>query len=141
MKRDWMFGAGQPYFWGATGNVWQSTVFKEHLDYWSKDNKGAYYPKPYVEGGITKNQEPQTRYLQNAAYMRCKNIQLGYSLPTSLISRAGLSNCRIYFSCDNLFTITKLSSVFDPEGLGGGWGSGKLYPLQRTFAFGVNVSF
>lgn len=141
MKRDWMFAEDAAYFWGAQGNMWQSTVFKEHLNYWSEENPNAYYPRPYLSGDIRKNNKTQTRFLQSAAYMRCKNMQIGYSLPHALISRAGLSNCRIYFSCDNMFTITSLSNVFDPEALGGAWGGGKLYPLQRTFSFGVNVSF
>ena len=141
MKRDWMFGGGEPYFWGAVGNMWQSTVFREHLDYWTEDNTSAYYPRPYLSGGIQKNNVAQTRYLQSAAYMRCKNIQLGYTLPASVSERAGISRCRLYLSCDNLFTLTSMSNIFDPEGLGGGWGSGKLYPLQRTISVGVNVSF
>lgn len=66
-------------------------------------------------GGINKNHQAQTRYLQSAAYVRCKNIQFGYTLPQTLVSKAGISNCRIYLSCDNLFTITGLSSVYDPE--------------------------
>lgn len=93
----------------------------------------------------SENQQTQTRYLQSAAYLRCKNIQLGYTLPKSLLSPAGISNCRIYLSCDNLFTITSLSDIFDPEAFGGygdeGWGSGKTYPLQRTVSVGVNLSF
>lgn len=152
MKRDWFFGSGEPYFWGAVGGMWQSTVFKEHLDYWQplstdKDdpnyniaaNPGAYYPRPYFN--TDKNRYTQTRYKQNAAYLRCKNMQLGYSLPTSIISRAGMTNCRFYVSVDNLFTISDISGVFDPEALGGGWGAGKLYPLQRTWSVGVNLSF
>ena len=85
----------------------------------------------------------QDRYLQDASYIRCKNIQLGYTLPTSILAPAGISNCRVYVSCDNLFTLTSLSSVYDPEALNGyGWfTSGKTYPLQRTLAFGVNLSF
>ena len=94
--------------------MWQSACFEDHLDYWTENNTGAYYPKPYF-GGIQKNQQTQTRYLQSAAYLRCKNIQLGYTLPKSLLSPAGISNCRIYLSCDNLFTITSLSDIFDPE--------------------------
>ncbi len=140
MKRDWAFGAGDPYFWGATGNVWQSCVFKEHLDYWREDNLNAYYPKPYF-GGITKNQQVQDRYVQSAAYLRCKNIQLGYSLPKRVLDRSGLSSCRVYVSCDNVFTITNLLKVFDPEVTNGLWGSGKTYPLQRVFAVGLNLSF
>ena len=137
MKRDyWVDG---PYFWGANGGLWQSCCFKEHLDCWSEDNTDAYYPKPYF--GNNKNQQTQTRYLQNAAYVRCKNIQLGYTLPQSITEKAGMSRVRAYFSCDNLFTLTSLSGVFDPEAMGGSWGNGKLYPLQRTWAVGLNITF
>lgn len=141
LKRDWAFGSGDPYFWGATGNMWQSACFKEHLDYWREDNQNAYYPKPYLAGGITKNQAVQTRYLQSAAYMRIKNMQLGYSIPTSLLGKAGISSCRVYVSVDNLLTISGMSNVFDPEAMSGGWGSGKLYPLQRTWSVGLSLNF
>lgn len=143
LKRDYAFSEGDPYFWGATGNVWQSACFKEHLDYWTENNVDAYYPKPYF-GGITKNQVVQTRYLQDASYIRCKNIQLGYTLPQSLIRKIGVDNCRVYVSCDNLFTLTGLSSIYDPEALGSynSYGtSGKTYPLQRTVALGVTLNF
>lgn len=53
LKRDWFFGAGDAYFWGAQGNMWQSACFEDHLDYWTENNTGAYYPKPYF-GGIQK---------------------------------------------------------------------------------------
>lgn len=141
MKCDWNPGAGQPYFWGVVGDEWQSCGFKEHLDYWSETNKNAYYPKPYLNGSTQKNQQAQTRYLQSAAYMRCKNIQLGYTLPQAITEKAGMNRVRAYLSCDNLFTVTGLSKIFDPEALNGGWGSGKLYPLQRTIAVGLNVTF
>lgn len=137
MKRDYWVGG--PYFWGISGDEWQSCCFKEHLDYWSEDNKNAYYPRPIFGDG--KNQQTQTRYLQNAAYMRCKNIQVGYTLPQSITEKAGMSRVRAYFSCDNLFTVTGLSGVFDPEAMDGAYGNGKLYPLQRTWAVGLNITF
>lgn len=139
MKRDYLFGNTEPYFWGLSGNMWQACVFKEHLDYWTPENPDAYYPKPYMKN--SKNRQQQTRYLQDASYLRCKNMQFGYSLPAKIISRAGMSNCRVYVSVDNLFTITKMSKVFDPEVLGGEWGAGKTYPLQRTWSLGVSLSF
>ena len=102
-------------------------------------NPDAYYPRPYFN--TDKNRYTQTRYKQNAAYLRCKNMQLGYSLPESVIRHVGMSNCRFYVSVDNLFTISDISGVFDPEALGGANGAGKLYPLQRTWSVGVNLSF
>lgn len=142
LKRDWMFDAGDPYFWGAGSGMWQAACFEEHMDYWTPENTDAYYPKPYFNE--TKNQQAQDAYMQKASYLRCKNIQLGYTLPTHITEKAGISNCRIYLSCDNLFTITGLSSVYDPEVFGSydGYGtSGKTYPLQRTISVGVNLNF
>mgnify|MGYP002275080805 FL=1 len=53
--------------------------------------------------------------MQNAGYMRLKNLQLGYSLPKSVVEKVGISNCRVFVSGENLLTFTSLSSIFDPE--------------------------
>ena len=137
LKRDfWLSG---PYFWGASGGMWQSTCFTEHLDYWRPDNPDAYYPRPNFSS--TMNQQVQTGYLQNAAYMRVKNVQVGYTLPKAWVTKAGMESVRVYVSGDNLMTFTGISKIFDPETLGGDWGAGKLYPLQRTISVGLNVNF
>ena len=142
-KRDYWLGG--PYFWGASGGMWQSAAFKEHMDFWRPEghelgaNLDAYYPRASFDGG--KNQQVSTGYLQDASYIRLKNIQLGYSLPTSLIKKAGMSSVRVYVSADNLLTISDITGMFDPEALGGDWGEGKLYPLQKTISVGLNVNF
>lgn len=142
-KRDyWLDG---PYFWGANGGQWQSAGFTEHWDFWRGENDplganlGAYYPRASFDGG--KNQYKQTRYLQNAAYIRVKNLQLGYTLPKQWVSKAGMSSVRVYLSGDNLLTFSDITGVFDPETLGSDWGDGKLYPLSRTISVGLNVNF
>ena len=142
-KRDyWLDG---PYFWGANGGMWQSAGFTEHWDFWRGEddalgaNLNAYYPRASFNGG--KNQYRQTRYLQNAAYIRMKNLQIGYTLPKQWSSKAGMSSVRVYLSGDNLLTISDITGVFDPETLGGDWGDGKLYPLSRTISVGLNVNF
>ena len=142
-KRDlWLDGC---YFWGANGGMWQSCVFKEHLDYWRPEgdplgaNTNAYYPKPYFSSN--KNQKTQSGYLQNAAYCRLKNAQIGYTLPKAWTKKAAMESVRVYVSGDNLLTISGISDIFDPETLGGDWGPGKLYPLQRTISIGLNVNF
>lgn len=137
LKRDYWLGG--PYFWGASGGQWQSTAFKEHLDYWTPENPGAYYPRPDFSSG--KNQKKQTGYLQNAAYLRIKNAQIGYTLPQAWTRKAGMEMVRVYVSGDNLLTFSNIISIFDPETLGGDWGEGKLYPLQRTISVGLNVNF
>lgn len=137
-KRDYWLG-GSPYFWGAYTGMWQSCAFVEHLDYWRADNPNAYYPRPIF--GNTKNQQPQTRYIQDASYIRLKNLQFGYTLPRHITRKAGMESVRVYLSCDNLWTGSAISGVFDPETLGGDWGPGKLYPLQRTVSVGLNINF
>ena len=144
LKRDYLLGG--PYFWGASGGMWQSAGFKEHFDFFRPEgdplgaNLNAYYPRPLFVTG-DKNQQGQTRYLQNAAYIRLKNIQLGYSLSQNVLSKVGLQSVRLYVSGDNLWTASQISGVFDPETIGGGWGDGKLYPLSKTISVGINVNF
>lgn len=149
-KRDYM--PNGPYFWGAQGGMWQSAGFTTHMDFFRDEtsnmvqagvadvNTDAYYPKPYFNTG--KNHQVQSRYLQNAAYMRIKNIQLGYTLPLSVTSKLKLSNVRFYVSGENLFTVTNLIETFDPETIGlGGYNDGKTYPLSKVYSFGINVNF
>lgn len=83
----------------------------------------------------------QSGYLQNAAYCRLKNAQIGYTLPKAWTKKAAMESVRVYVSGDNLLTISGISDIFDPETLGGDWGPGKLYPLQRTISIGLNVNF
>jgi hypothetical protein len=70
-----------------------------------------------------------------------KNLQFGYTLPKTLVSKAGLSQVRVYISGDNLLTFSDITGIFDPETLGGDWGPGKLYPLTKTISVGLNVNF
>ncbi len=145
-KRDyWMNG---PYFWGANGTgEWQAAGFVEHWDFWRPEgdplgaNTDAYYPR--VLKNDSRNMKVQSRYLQNAAYCRIKNLQVGYTLPKAWTDKAGMSSVRVYISGDNLFTFSHMSKIFDPEALESTYdaNNGKLYPLQRTISVGLNVNF
>lgn len=133
-------------FWGITSNLWQSVGLEDHWDYFRPEghpmgaNIDAYYPRPDLTSN--KNHQVQTRYLQNAAYIRLKNAQIGYTLPQKWTQKLMINRCRIYVSGDNLWTGTKLADMFDPETLAAGdWGSGKTYPLSRVISFGLNVNF
>lgn len=145
LKRDWW--ADGPMFWGANDGKWQSVAFKEHLDYFRNDpndplgvNLNAYYPR--ADWSTSKNQAVQTRYLQNAAYARLKNVTLGYTLPAELTKKFYCQNLRVFVSGENLLTITNFTKMSDPELVGvGSWGFGKTYPLSRTFSFGLSVTF
>src|SRR5690606_9965217 len=140
MQRDvWQGGY---YFWGATSNKWWSTGLVDHLDFFRTadnplgENMNAYYARPVFGSG--KNQEMQSRFLQNAAYVRLKNIQLGYTIPS--VSQLGLSNVRVYVSGENVWTGSKVSGMFDPETVDGG-SSGTVYPLNKVWSAGVSVTF
>lgn len=137
-KRDLYIGG--PYMFGVQGNLWQSAGFVDHLDYWSETNTDAYYARPSFRSSW-RNQETQTRYLQNAAYLRLKNISLGYTFPKTILETLNLSKLRVFVSGENVLTFTKMADMFDPETTGGYWGSGKIYPLQKVLAIGMNVQF
>ena len=140
------------YFWGVRGNknIWHIRGFEQHGDYFRAEpiglegheipaNTDAYFPRVIVNNG-GKNQRVQSRYMQNAAYMRLKNLQLGYTLPEAWLQKAGISKCRIFVSGENLLTLTSLFDVFDPETCTGGIG-GNAYPLSRTWSFGLSLTF
>ena len=143
-KRQVAFGnnQGNSLFWSCVGDTWWTPVYTIHEDRWTPETPNGYYPKMYQNGNgnamTTKNSQIQTRYLQNAAYMRFKNMQIGYTLPKSLTDRIQFNRIRIYANVENLATATKLIKVMDPEFVTSG---GKVYPLQRTWAFGVNITF
>jgi hypothetical protein len=79
--------------------------------------------------------ETQTRFLQNAAYIRLKQLTLGYTIPKILTQKAGIESCRVYFSGSNLWEHTKMLKIFDPE-----VSSTQTYPFTRSFSLGLNVS-
>ena len=140
LKRDYM--AGSATFWGATGTgKWQALGFKEHEDYWTPEHTNAYYPRP--DWGASRNTNTQTRYLQNAAYCRLKNVTLGYTLPKNLTEKFFVENLRVFASAENLLTITSFTGIADPELIGAGYGEnlGKTYPLSKTVSLGLSVTF
>lgn len=145
-KRD--YWQGSAYFWGIGGGsgIWHSVGLKQHVDYFRNKqtndlpvNLDSYYPRPVF--GTSKNTKVQTRYLQNAAYIRLKNLQLGYTLPKQATNKIGLERVRLFVSSENLWTGTKLADMFDPETISGGNdANGNSYPLQKTISFGLSLT-
>lgn len=101
---------------------------------WTTDNPDGSIPNP--KNSI--NYYVSDRFLESGDYFRLKDLQIGYSLPKSVLGSRGLSQCRFYVQCSNVFTLTKYSG-FDPE-VNGGVDYGN-YPQSRTFLFGVNLSY
>ncbi|MFA5329811.1 MAG: TonB-dependent receptor [Prolixibacteraceae bacterium] len=130
-KRDLWTNDGR--FFGI-GSEWDVPM-KAALDYWTEDNKGAFLPRPYINGGHG-NREASTLYLQNGAYLRLKQISLGYTLPERWTKKAALSKARIYFTGQNVMTLTKLSELYDPESL-----NIMNYPVPKSYSVGLNLTF
>lgn len=140
-KQDYMPGVSDLYFWGIYAQPWTNVTYGNFHDRWTEENPNGYFPrfKSYVaENGDQECGVPQTRYLQNAAYARLKNLTFGYTLPRPITQKAGIERLRVFFSGDNLCEISGLYKHYkvDPEGLGG-----SSYPLQRSYSFGLNVTF
>ncbi len=136
-KRDWYPNASNHYFWGIYAQPW--TNIQEHnLDHWTPETPNGYFPrvKSYIAEDASELGAPQTRYLQNAAYLRLKNLTIGYSLPLSLTQKWKINKLRFYVSAENLFTIKHLKANLDPEGL-----DGTVYPFQKTYSLGLNLNF
>lgn len=102
------------------------------LDRWTESNPSATMPRA-VYGDPAQTTRVSDRFVENAGYLRLKNVQLGYSLPKQLMTRLGfIQNCRIYVSAVNLFTITPYTG-YDPEN--------DLVPPTRQFLAGINLNF
>jgi hypothetical protein len=93
---------------------------------------------PRLTYGYSYNQRLSTYWLENAAYLRLKNLQVGYTLPKRITERFRVDRLRAYFSADNLLTKSDFFYGYDPEtpvSLGG------FYPQVKTFVFGLNINF
>jgi len=120
----------------------------KYLNVWSPTNTGATLPR-IADGDLNGNYNKLTSlYLESGNYFRLRTIQIGYSLPKSIISKWGMQKLRFYVLSENLFTLTKYSG-YDPEiGVSGDSGGGAqygidrgVYPQARSFLVGLNVGF
>jgi len=127
-------------------NKWVSV-----LDYWRPDNTSAEGPRAIVTDP-NNNSRISSWWLEDGSYLRIKNLQVGYTLPASLVNRVNISNLRIYVSAQNLYTFTSYSGL-DPEvgtpnhttnvgapTLNVGVDDG-IFPQARTFSLGLQVDF
>ncbi|MBS1663691.1 MAG: TonB-dependent receptor [Bacteroidetes bacterium] len=147
-KQNWYPPSEANKFWGPYGRPYSSFIPKTMLgQMWTPQNPNAYFPllrgyEAYSGGGELNS--VNNKYLQNLAYLRVKNITVGYSVPNSIVSRMKMQNVRVYFSGQNLFTFTKLKNDYlDPEQVASGSQdtNGNDYPFFKNFAFGLDVTF
>ncbi|OQP52658.1 hypothetical protein A4H97_25400 [Niastella yeongjuensis] len=155
MKRDWMPSQEAAFFWGQYNRPY-SMLPTFNLNRWTEANPdpNAYFPRyrGYVAlSGTRELAVPQTRYLQNASYVRLKNVTLTYTLPAGIAEKIKAQSIRFYFTGQNLWTYSpmfKITKNFDPEvieksdpEINDGGGDGFSYPMEKTYSFGLNINF
>ena len=107
-------------------------------DTWSPENPDAYFPAPHISTNTKQNVQEQSRYVQNASYIRLKNLTFAYNLPSDLSAKAGLVNASIYFSGMNLWEATSMRKPLDPEVRPT---LTQEYYKQRIYSLGLKVTF
>ncbi len=146
-KRDvWI---SSDVFWGFARDIYNSSVMEWHVDkVWTEQNTNAYFPR-LMYSGNSKSKQVQTKYLQNAAYLRLKNLTLSYDLPQACLDKMKISKARIYVSGMNVFEITALPPFMTPDIVDQIAGAknllsgntGKEYTFLRSWSLGLNITF
>lgn len=155
-KRDWYPSSEADDFWGQYNRPYNAPLKSQLNKIWSEDNPNAYFPRYRGYVALSGDRElsvRQTKYLQNAAYVRLKNIQLGYNLPEDLVSKAKITNARLYVSGENLWIWSPMFKItdhnIDPESINGSdmvltsgtSGDAQNYPILKSVTFGLSVTF
>lgn len=133
-------------FWGSWGRV-NSAFLPQGLaeQAWTEDNPGAYFPQ-LERGSAAYKDKAQMRvvndrYLQNLAYLRLKNLSVGYTLPRNITRRFMVERLRVYFAGENLCYWTPFHTDYiDPEQAMAS-SDARIYPFSRTYSVGLNVTF
>ena len=134
--RDYLPSNGN---WNAFYPNNANLVEKYYLtDSWSPDNRDAYFAAPLIGTSDKRNILPQSRYVQDASYIRLKNLTIAYDLPNTVLDNLGMSKFQLYLAGQNLWEYTKMRKPLDPESI---FTVTQEYYLQRIFTFGINASF
>ncbi|MFV0266366.1 MAG: SusC/RagA family TonB-linked outer membrane protein, partial [Draconibacterium sp.] len=151
-KQDW-FPDKECGFWGQYNRPYNNMPVW-HLDnYWTENNRDAYLPRyAGYNQSLGYGNTITDRYLQNVAYIRLKNFQIGYTIPQSLTSKIRMQNARIYVSGENLWSWSPLykrtrdfdvtnTQGSDPDLTSGTSGDNYSYPLMKSISLGLSVTF
>lgn len=118
-------GATRPYF-----PIWTSE------DCWSEDNPNGKYPRVIGQNWYESGVGNTSFWLRNGAYLRLKNLNIGYDLPELLLRPLGLMHAQVFMNATNLFSISAINEFMDPE-----QAYYDSYPLMKSFTFGLNFKF
>ena len=125
-------------------DMFEYSVCKDMMNRWTEDNPTSNIPRVHASDP-NKNTQFSDLYVEDGSYLRIKNVQLGYTLPSRLTNKIRVKKLRVYVSADNLLTLTSYRG-FDPEigDLDGPLGAGvdlATYPVPRVFSVGFNLNF
>jgi TonB-linked SusC/RagA family outer membrane protein len=155
-RQDWYPNSDADAFWGQYNRPYNAALKSQLGKIWTEENPNAYWPRyrGYIAlSGQRSLSVLQTKYLQNAAYIRLKNIQLGYNLPQSLVNKVKMTNARVYVSGENLWVSSPMFKItdhnIDPESIHGSDrvvtegrnGDGQNYPILKSVTLGLNITF
>lgn len=132
-KEIYYDGSGaRPFFIGRS-------MTRNQLDNWTPENTDAAFPLLLIDGsGSNVNNIISDFWVKSGAYMRLKNVVIGYTLPKNLLQKVKIDHVRFYVDGQNLFTVSNAYKGYDPENY---VSSGSFYPLMQTFTFGIDVRF
>ena len=165
--QDWWAGGDNGMFWGQYSRPYSNIPVEMVGNWWTEDNPDAYWPRyrGYIaHQGSRPLHIPQSKYLQNVAYVRLKNLQVGYNLPKAWVEKIRMQACRVYVSGENLWCWSPLYKhirQFDVNSLNGtdketvelyennllkknqmaDGGSNYSYPILKSYNFGVSITF
>ncbi len=144
-KMNWYPGNNADRFWGPYSRPYFTFIPKDfESQIWSPENPNAYFPTLMAYVALNANNElraTNNKYLQDLAYLRLKNVTLGYTLPQNFTKRFKINAFRMFASAENVFTWTKLKTDYiDPEQAMAD-ANGRVYPFSKTFSFGFDVTF
>lgn len=153
-KRDWWPGREASLFWGQYNRPYNWMPQDVADNKWSEENPDAYFPR--FRGYLAQNASgslalTQSKYVQNVAYIRLKNVTVGYNFKSEKLQSYGLGNLSVYLNGQNLWTWTPMYKhvrTMDPELIEGsdpelsaGSGNGLLYPMLKSYTIGVKLDF
>lgn len=133
-RSAWLRGEAVEAFHNNNG-----PVFAFHKDRWTPSNPGASYPRLTVGTASANNVLPSDFWIKDASYIRLKNLQVGYTIPSSITKKIRVEQLRIFASMQNVLTFSKMKGTgWDPEYVDG---TGRQYPVSRVISFGVDLRF
>ena len=135
MRNNYLSGTGAVPF-ASTDFI--ASLLQHQTNAWRPDNTGALFPRLLPSGFGGNNFVVSDWWIRSASYFRLKNVNLGYTLPQSVLKKIRIERLRVFVSGQNLFTLTPAWDGFDPEINNA---NAEFYPVMRTFTFGLNVNF